>query len=145
MRAPGLAVNMPAPVSSCTCHVVVSATPVQDTVELRRRIENAHESISGQASQLTTRLLNLDGGAQTPQAKKISSDFRVRTEYLAFHLASLATSAGSGSQELSRPTENMKASALPDCFLAAEGKGTVSRWHIPGRNWQVRSSLHLST
>ncbi|KAK9837375.1 hypothetical protein WJX84_001833 [Apatococcus fuscideae] len=48
----------------------------QDTVDLRRRIESAHESISGQASQLTSRLLNLDGGAQTPQAKKISSDFR---------------------------------------------------------------------
>ncbi len=50
---------------------------LQDTVDLRRRIESAHESISGQASQLTSRLLNLDGGAQTPQAKKISSDFRV--------------------------------------------------------------------
>ncbi|KAK9840273.1 hypothetical protein WJX74_006574 [Apatococcus lobatus] len=49
----------------------------QDTVELRRRIESAHESISSQASQLTTRLLDVDGGAQTPQAKKISSDFRV--------------------------------------------------------------------
>ena len=54
---------------------------MQDTVELRRRIENAHESISGQASQLTSRLLNLDGGAQTPQAKKISSDFRVRIPF----------------------------------------------------------------
>lgn len=133
--------------TSCTCYDL-RYVPVQDTVELRRRIESAHESISGQASQLTTRLLNLDGGAQTPQAKKISSDFRVRTLHLPFHLAPPAISDGSGSSALSRPLRECHVSeVLHDLFLAAKGKGfSESRWHIlKGIGISDLPSLHSST